>query len=136
LLLIPILNVKIISGLSDLTGGVEGVTHQSIEDIAIMRSIPNMIVLVPADYYSAKVIIKKASKYEWPVYIRLGRNDTLDIFDENYQFEIRKANKFEEGKEVCIIGAGLILDRAIKAVDVLKERGHSIELLEMPSINP
>jgi len=132
----PFLNVKIVSGLSGLTGGMEGVTHQPIEDIAIMRSIPNMVVLAPADYNATKVIVKKASEYMGPVYIRLGRDDSLDIFDENYQFEVGKANKLKEGKDACIIATGLILDRAVKAVDVLKERGYSIELLEMPSIKP
>lgn len=132
----PFLNVKIVSGLSGLTGGMEGVTHQPIEDIAIMRSIPNMVVLAPADYNATKVIVRKASEYMGPVYIRLGRDDSLDIFDENYQFELGKANKLEEGKDACIIATGLILDRAVKAVDVLKERGYSIELLEMPSIKP
>ena len=132
----PYLNVKIVSGLSGLTGGMEGVTHQSIEDIAIMRSIPNMVVLAPADYSATKVIVKKASEYKGPVYIRLGRNDTPDIFDENYQFEIGKANKLAEGKDACIIATGLILDRAIKAVNILKKRGYSIGLLEMPSIKP
>ena len=132
----PYLNVKIVSGLAGLTGGMEGVTHQSIEDIAIMRSIPNMVVLAPADYSATKIIVKKTSEYNGPVYIRLGRDDTLDIFDENYQFEIGKANKLEEGKDACIIATGLILDRAIKAVNILKERGYSIEILEMPSIKP
>jgi len=132
----PYLNVKIISGLSGLTGGIEGVTHQSIEDMAIMRSIPNMVVLAPADYSSTKVIVKEASKYNGPVYIRLGRKDSPDIFDENYQFKIGKANKLEAGEDACIIATGLILDRAIKAVDILKARGYSIELLEMPSIKP
>ncbi|HZK12692.1 MAG TPA: transketolase family protein [Atribacterota bacterium] len=132
----PYLNVKIVSGLSGLTGGIEGVTHQSIEDIAIMRSIPNMVVLAPADYYSTKIIVKKASEYKGPVYIRLGRKDSPDIFDENYQFKIGRANKLREGKDACLIATGLILDRAIKAVDILEERGYSIELLEMPSIKP
>lgn len=132
----PYLNVKIISGLSGLSGGMEGVTHQSIEDIAIMRSIPNMVILDPADYNATKIIVKKASEYKGPVYIRLGRKDNPDIFDKNYQFKIGIANKLEEGKDACIIATGLILDRAIKAVNILKERGYSIELLEMPSIKP
>jgi len=132
----PNLNVKIVSGLSGLTGGMEGVTHQSIEDMAIMRSIPGMVVLAPADYYSTKVIIRKASEYKGPVYVRLGRKDSPDIFNENYQFKIGKANKLKEGEDACIIATGLILDRAIKAVNILKERGYSIELLEMPSIKP
>jgi len=131
----PNLNVKIISGLSGLTGGMEGVTHQSIEDIGIMRSIPNVVVLAPADYNSTKVIVKIAD-YKGPVYIRIGREDTPDIFDENYKFEIGKANKFKEGTDGCIIATGLILDRAIKAVEVLEKKGYSIRLLEMPSIKP
>lgn len=132
----PLLNVKIISGLSGLTGGMEGVTHQSIEDIAIMRSIPNMVVLAPADYYSTKVITKRVTEYNGPVYIRIGREDTPDIFDKNYQFDIGKANELEDGKDACVIATGLIVDRAIKAVNILKERGYDIRLLEMSSIKP
>ncbi len=132
----PLLNVKIISGLSGLTGGMEGVTHQSIEDIAIMRSIPNMVVLAPADYYSTKVIIKRVTEYQGPVYIRIGREDTADIFDKNYPFEIGKVNELEEGEDACVIATGLIVDRAIKAVNILKEKGYTIKLLEMPSLKP
>ena len=132
----PFLNVKIISGLSGLTGGMEGVTHQSIEDMAIMRSIPDMVVLAPADYYSTKVIIKRVAEYKGPVYIRIGRKDTPDIFDKDYQFEIGKANELKEGKDACVIASGLIVDRAIKAVNVLKEKGYTVRFLEMPSIKP
>lgn len=132
----PFLNVKIVSGLSGLTGGMEGVTHQSIEDMAIMRSIPNIVVLAPADYYSTKVITKRATEYKGPIYIRIGRKDTPDIFDKDYQFEIGKVNELEEGKDACVIATGLIVGRAIKAVNILKEKGYTIKLLEMPSIKP
>lgn len=132
----PKLNVKIISGTSGLTGSIDGVTHQSIEDLAIMRSIPNMVVLAPADFASTKVIVRKAVEYIGPVYIRIGREDSPDIFNDDYFFKIGKANKLQDGKDVCIISAGLILDHTLKAVEVLHNRGYSIRLLEMPSIKP
>jgi len=132
----PKLNVKIVSGLSGLTGSIEGVTHQCIEDLAIMRSIPNMVVLASADYASTKVIVREAAEYTGPVYIRIGRDDTPDIFDGSYSFEIGKANKLQDGKDLCMISTGLILDHAIKAVKILQNRGFSIRLLEMPSIKP
>jgi len=132
----PKLNVKIVSGLSGLTGSIEGVTHQSVEDLAIMRSIPNMMVLAPADFTSTKVIVRKATEYTGPVYIRIGRDDTPNIFDDSYSFEIGKANKLQDGNDVCIISTGLILDHVLKAVEILQNRGYTIRLLEMPSIKP
>ena len=132
----PKLNVKIVSGLSGLTGSIEGVTHQSIEDLAIMRSIPNMVVLAPADFASTKIIIRKAVEYTGPVYIRIGRDDNPDIFSDDYFFEIGRANKLQDGKDVCIISTGLILDNVLKAVEILQNKGYSIRLLEMPSIKP
>lgn len=130
------LDVKIVSGISGLSAGCEGVTHQSTEDLAIMRSIPNMVVLAPADHHSTKVIIKKACEYKGPVYIRIGRGNEPDCFDENYNFEVGKANVIKKGKDACIIATGLILNRVMKAVDILEEKGYSIEFLEMPSIKP
>ncbi|MFZ7134500.1 MAG: transketolase family protein [Eubacteriales bacterium] len=132
----PKLNVKIISGLSGLTGGMEGVTHQCTEDIAIIRSIPNMVVVAPSDYHSTKVIIREISKYYGPVYVRIGRKDSPEIFNHEYTFKIGKANEITDGKDVCVISTGLITPRVYKAVKHLIKKGRSIQFLEMPTIKP
>ncbi|WP_342048358.1 transketolase family protein [Bacillus sp. OTU530] len=133
----PKLDVKIISGLAGLSGDVEGVTHQGLEDVSILRSIPNMVVVVPADAASAEVITQKISEYEGPVYFRVGRNAVPKVFDESYTFEIGKANVVkEEGNDAAIIFNGATTSRVIEAEKSLREKGYNVQLIEMPCVKP
>lgn len=132
----PNLNVKVAGGMAGLSGGVEGVTHQSIEDIGIMRSIPNCVVVVPADAAATEVVTEEVARHPGPAYIRLGRGKSATVFDENYHFEIGKANLLAEGTDVTIICCGSMVRRCIDARERLAAEGIQARLLEMPCIKP
>jgi transketolase len=133
----PNLDVKIIAGMGGLSGGEEGVTHQGTEDVSIMRSISNMVVVVPADAAATKVITKVITEYEGPVYLRLGKNESPKVFDDNYQFAIGKANTIKaEGVDAAIICNGPITGRCVRAVEALKQAGYGVKLIEMPCVKP
>lgn len=132
----PNLNVKVAGGMAGLSGGVEGVTHQSIEDIGIMRTIPNCVVAVPADAASTEVITEALAKHYGPAYIRLGRGKSATVFDGNYHFELGKANLLGDGADVTIICCGSTVRRCIDAREQLARRGIHARLLEMPCIKP
>lgn len=132
----PNLNVKVAGGMAGLSGGVEGVTHQSIEDIGIMRSIPNCVVVVPADAAATEVVTEEIARHYGPAYIRLGRGKSATVFDENYHFEIGKANLLTEGTDVTIICCGSMVRRCIDARERLATEGIQARLLEMPCIKP
>ena len=133
----PKLDVKVIAGLGGITGGIEGATHQGTEDIGIMRNIANMVVVSAADAASTKVITRAIADYKGPVYLRIGRNPFEQVFDENYRFEIGKANvMLEEGSDACIICHGVVTARCLAAAKVLKEKGIGVRLIEMPTIKP
>ena len=133
----PKLNVKIIAGLGGFSAGIEGVTHMALEDLGIVRCIPNLIVANPADYYSAIKIVKDLSKVEGPVYIRLGRDPSPVLFDSEYSFKAGKANILKDkGNDIGIITSGIILNEVMLAVKKLEERGKKIKLIEMPTLKP
>jgi transketolase len=133
----PNLDVKIIAGMGGLSGGEEGVTHQGTEDVSLMRSIPNMAVVVPADAAATRVITKVITKYEGPVYLRLGKNESPKVFDDNYQFTIGKANIMQsEGKDAAIICNGPVVGRCVCAVEALRQAGYGVKLIEMPCVKP
>ena len=133
----PNLDVKIIAGMGGLSGGEEGVTHQGTEDISIMRSIPNMAVVVAADAASTTVITKVIAGYKGPLYLRLGKNAFPKVFDENYKFEIGKANVMEsEGKDAAIICNGMVVSECVRAQKILLQNGYSVKLIEMPCVKP
>ena len=132
----PNLNVKVAGGMAGLSGGVEGVTHQSVEDIGIMRAIPNCVVAVPADAASTEVITEELAKHSGPAYIRLGRGKSASVFDETYRFEIGKANLLGDGGDVTLICCGSTVRRCIDAREQLAARGIHARLLEMPCIKP
>lgn len=132
----PKLNVKIAATHSGLTVGEDGATHQALEDIAIMRALPNMVVLCPADAVETKQCIRKAVEYNGPVYIRLGRAKVPVIFDENYRFEIGKGVELKGGKDVTIIATGVMVDRALKAGERLEEEGISARVINISTIKP
>jgi transketolase len=133
----PNLDVKIIAGMGGLSGGEEGVTHEGTEDVSLMRSIPNMVVVVPADVAATRVITKAITEYEGPVYLRLGKNEAPKVFDDNYRFAIGKANIMKSaGTDAAIICNGLVVGRCVRAVEALRQAGYGVKLIEMPCVKP
>jgi len=133
----PKFNVKIVATHGGITVGEDGATHQSLEDIALMRGLPNMIVIVPADSVEVAEAIKFAAKHQGPVYIRISRSNVPTIFDEaKYKFNLNKANVIREGKDVTIASNGETLIEALKCADLLKERGIDAEVISVPVVKP
>lgn len=133
----PNLNVKIACSHGGFTPANDGASHQSIEDYGIMRTLPNMTVIVPSDYHSARKLIRKAAEYDGPVYLRFTRDAVPFIYGENDDaFEIGKATLLREGKDICIIASGAIMSLVSQACDALKARGISVRLLDMHTIKP
>ncbi|MBR0338069.1 MAG: transketolase family protein [Ruminococcus sp.] len=133
----PCLNVKIAGSHAGISTGEDGATHQCIEDIAIMRAIPNMVVLNPADHWEMKAATKAAIEYDGPVYIRLGRL-AIDSFNdpETYSFELGKGITLHEGNDVAVIATGLVVNEARKAVQELEAEGISARLINIHTIKP
>lgn len=133
----PHLNVKIAGSHAGISVGEDGATHQCCEDLALMRTIPGMVVLNPADHYEMIEATKAAYAYDGPVYIRLGRLAIESFNDpDNYSFEIGKGITLEEGSDVTVIATGLVVNEALKAVRALKEKGLSVRLINMHTIKP
>ena len=132
----PKLNVKICPTHAGISLGEDGGSHQSVEDIALMRTIPGMVVLQPADATETEKIIFAAAKYEGPVYVRLGRLPVADIYTEDYNFEIGKASTLTQGNDVAIIATGLLVGEALKAQEILKEKGINVRVINMSTIKP
>lgn len=132
----PKLNVKIALTHAGISVGEDGGSHQSVEDVALMRAIPNMTVLVPADATETQRMMDAAVAIDGPVYIRLGRLDTNVIFDEDYEFEVGKASVLKEGHDLTIMAMGLMVEKALEAADALKAEGISARVLNMGSIKP
>ncbi|MCF2640683.1 transketolase family protein [uncultured Fusobacterium sp.] len=133
----PKLNVKIAPTHAGISVGEDGGSHQAIEDIAIMRAIPGMVVLCPADAVETKKMVYAAAEYEGPVYIRMGRLDVETIFDEEtYDFQIGIANTVREGNDVTIAATGLMTYEAIKAADILAQEGISVRVINVGTIKP
>ncbi|NME36462.1 MULTISPECIES: transketolase family protein [Fusobacterium] len=132
----PKLNVKIAPTHAGISVGEDGGSHQSIEDIALMRSIPGMVVLSPADATETKKMIFAAAEYEGPVYIRMGRLGVPVIFDENYDFQIGVANTLKDGKDVTIAATGLLTYEALKAAEELEKEGISVRVINVGTIKP
>ncbi|MCQ4672331.1 transketolase family protein [Lactonifactor longoviformis] len=133
----PNLDVKIVAGLSGLSGGQEGVTHQGIEDVGVLRSIPNLVIVEPADAASTEVITEAITKHKGPVYMRIGRNASPTVFDDTYKFEIGKANSLiDKGNDAAIFTTGAAVRRALDAEKILAAEGYGVKVIEMPCIKP
>ena len=132
----PHLNVKIGATHAGISVGEDGATHQCNEDLALMRTIPGMVVLNPADPVEARLCVKAAIEHDGPVYLRFGRMAVDSIFDENYKFEIGKGAVIRDGKDVAIVATGLMVARALEAADLLKEQGIDAAVINMASIKP
>jgi len=132
----PKLNVKIAATHAGLTVGEDGASHQAIEDISLMRSIPNMTVIVPADATEARQAVEFAAKYKGPIYLRLGRMSVSDIFGSDYEFQHGKAVELADGKDVTIIATGIMVAPARQAAEELIETGISARVLNIHTIKP
>lgn len=132
----PKLNVKVCATHAGLTVGEDGASHQSIEDIAIMRAVPNMTVLVPADGVETEQMILEAAKFNGPMYVRLGRSAVPTLFDESYKFEIGKGTVVREGNDATIIACGIMVNEAIMAHEALKSEGINVRVINMSTIKP
>lgn len=132
----PKLNVKVCATHAGITVGEDGASHQSIEDISLMRTLPNMTVIVPADGIEARQAILEVTKYNGPVYVRLGRLATPIINDEDYKFEIGKAKTLKEGSDVSIIACGVMVEKALEASRILEEKGITAKVINMSTIKP
>ena len=132
----PKVNVKIAATHAGITVGEDGGSHQSIEDIALMNSLPNMTVIVPADHREAIAATKAAAEFEGPVYLRFGRCNTEDIFDENYKFQIGKGVQIREGNDIAIIATGMMVQKAIEASKTLESQGINARVINISTIKP
>ncbi len=132
----PKLNVKICATHCGITVGEDGASHQALEDMAIMRSIPNMTVLCPADAYEAFAATKALAEYDGPAYMRMGRADFPVITEEGAPFVIGKARVMREGTDVTLIGCGQMTALCLKAADMLEADGISAEVLNISTIKP
>ena len=132
----PKLNVKIACSHGGVTPANDGASHQSIEDMGVLRTIPNMTVIMPADYYAAKKLVKKAAEMDGPCYLRFTRDAVPVIYDENTEFEIGKANLVKDGTDVAIIANGDTVNIAVKAANELEAKGIKAKVLDMHTIKP
>ncbi|OHW62073.1 1-deoxy-D-xylulose-5-phosphate synthase [Andreesenia angusta] len=133
----PKLNVKVAATHAGLTVGEDGASHQAIEDISLMRSMPNMVVVNPADGVEAKAAILSAAEYVGPMYIRLGRSKVPTIFDENtYKFELGKGIVLSEGSDVSILATGNMVSKALEAAEELSKEGISARVINIHTIKP
>jgi len=133
----PHLNVKIAASHAGITVGEDGASHQSVEDIALMRAIPGMVVLNPSDGISTRYLVEEAIKHDGPVYIRLGRLAVESVYDENFKdFKIGKSITLKEGSDITIIATGLMVQQSLKAWKILAEKGISARVIDIHTIKP
>ncbi len=134
----PKLNVKIVGTNVGLTVGEDGPTHQCIEDLALMRVVPNMVILSPCDGFETKAAVKAMLEYEGPVFMRTGRPVVETVTDSvpDYKFEIGKGVVLAEGTDVTLIATGLMVQETLKAAELLKKDGISARMIDMHTIKP
>lgn len=132
----PRLNVKIACSHGGLTPANDGASHQGIEDMGILRTIPNMTIIMGCDYNSTRKLVRAAARYEGPVYLRFTRDAVPDIYDEDEEFVIGRAKTLREGGDVAIIATGEIMSLALAAADRLAQEGISARVLDMHTIKP
>ena len=130
------LNVKLCASHSGLTVGEDGASHQALEDIALMRVLPGMTVVVPSDGYETRQVIQTAAEFDGPIYVRLGRAKVPACLPQDYKFEIGKGYSFGIGKDVNIVAVGIMLPMALKAKDILSQAGIDAGVINMASVKP
>ncbi|MBR2228015.1 MAG: transketolase family protein, partial [Bacteroidales bacterium] len=129
-------NVKIASSHAGVTLGEDGATHQTMEDLALMRALPDMVVINPCDFNQTKNATIAAAKYEGPVYLRFGRPNVPNFTPENEEFVIGKANILNEGKDVTIVACGHLVWEALQAAEALEAEGICAEVINMATVKP
>lgn len=129
-------NVKVCATHAGITVGEDGASHQTFEDIALMRTIPGMTVVNPCDAVSAKALLKKTIAFEGPAYVRLGRAAVPVFYNEDAQFEIGKANVPREGKDAAVIATGIMVAEAMAAAETLAAEGIEVRVIDMHTIKP
>ena len=132
----PKLNVKIVSTHCGISVGADGASHQALEDISIMRSLPNMTVVSPADAYEAYAATLALADCKGPCYMRLGRAAVPVLFDEDVEFEIGRARRMRSGSDVSLIGTGQMVSLCLDAADMLESEGISADVINMSTIKP
>lgn len=130
------LNVKITAGYAGLFTGMAGKTHQVVDDVSVMRAMPGMVTISPADDIEARAVLRWAPTYDGPVYIRLVRDATARLFDEDYVFRFGDAIVVREGSDVTLISTGSQTPRVVQAAAILAEQGISAHVLHVPTIKP
>lgn len=130
------LDVKVVVSHAGLTNSSDGSSHQSLEDIALMRVIPNMHVVVPADYYEAKKAVEAAVQTKGPFYVRLSRSKTPVLFDDGYKFRLGRTVTLADGDDACIFACGIMAAEALKAAESLKKEGISARVVDVHTIKP
>lgn len=130
------LNVKICPSHGGISLGEDGGSHQTIEDIALMRVLPGMAVIVPADYAEAKAAVRAAAEIPGPVFVRLGRPPVPQLHADGYRFELGRAERLREGGDVSLIACGHLVSEAVEAAELLGEEGISAEVLNVATIKP
>jgi len=133
---LPNFNVKIVASHGGLDLGQDGASHQAIEDLAVMRSIPNMVVMVPADGIEIREMLKVALEYLGPVYIRGARSPVPKIHDEGYRYQMKRVDVLQDGSDVTIIAIGVMVHRALEAGSKLKQEGISSRIVNCSSLKP
>jgi transketolase len=129
-------NVKIIGSSCGISDFGDGATHQGIEDIAIMRAIPNMTVLIPADGTETRKMVRAAVEYEGPVYIRINRNEMPDVVPEDHEFKIGKPYVIRQGKDITVFAHGYMVFKALKAAETLEKEGISLRVVNVSTMKP
>lgn len=132
----PKFNVKVVGTHGGITVGEDGASHEALEDISLMRGLPNMSVIVPADCRECEQILKYAAEYDGPMYIRIPRSNVCDVFDDNYKFDFNKANVLQNGRDAVIFTNGETLAEVIDAVNELEKEDLSITIVNVPVVKP
>jgi transketolase len=132
----PKLNIKIVASHAGITVGGDGASHQIIEDIALMRVLPNMAVIVPVDSNETYNVVKAVAKTKDPVYVRIGRADVPTVTDKDTPFEMSKANVMRDGKDVTLIGCGILVSKCLEAAEELAKHGIDARVINLHTIKP
>lgn len=132
----PHLNVKVVSTHAGIECGADGATHQALEDLAVMRTMPGNVVLVPSDPVSTKALVFEMAKHEGPTYMRLGRDKMPDLYSSNESFSIGGSKSLKDGKDAYILACGSRVGVCKEAVEILEKEGLSVGLIDMYSIKP
>jgi transketolase len=136
LLCYPKLNVKIVCSHGGIEVGWDGPTHQAIEDVAVMRAMPNMTVIVPADANSVPSLLRQAILHHGPVYFRMGRNPVALIYEPRHQLKLGKAELLRSGEDITLVAMGTMLSFALDAAEILAQEGVSARVLDMHTVKP